>query len=97
MLRLERVRLQLGNFTLSHVSLKVGQGEYLVLVGPTGTGKTVLLETIAGLHHPCSGQIFLKGMDITHMPAEKRHLGVVYQDYALFPHLTVFDNIAFGL
>jgi len=97
LLRLERVRLQLGNFTLSHVSLKVGQGEYLVLVGPTGTGKTVLLETIAGLHHPCSGQIFLKGMDVTHMPAEKRHLGVVYQDYALFPHLTVFDNIAFGL
>ena len=97
MLRLDNVRLQLGNFTLSDVSLKVGQGEYLVLVGPTGTGKTVLLETIAGLHHPESGQIFLKGMDITHMPAEKRHLGVVYQDYALFPHLTVFDNIAFGL
>jgi len=97
LLKLENVHLQLGNFALSDVSLTVGQGEYLVLVGPTGTGKTVLLETIAGLHHPCSGQIFLKGMDITHMPAEKRHLGVVYQDYALFPHLTVFDNIAFGL
>ncbi len=97
MLRLEGVRLQLGNFTLSNVSMRVGKGEYLVLVGPTGTGKTVLLETIAGLHHPESGRIFLKGMDVTHMPAEKRHLGVVYQDYALFPHLTVFDNIAFGL
>ena len=97
MLRLENIRLQLGDFTLSDVSLRVGQGEYLVLVGPTGTGKTVLLETIAGLHHPESGRIFLKGMDITRMPAEKRHLGVVYQDYALFPHLTVFDNIAFGL
>ena len=97
MLRLEEISLKLGSFRLRNVSLEVRHGEYLVLLGPTGTGKTVLLETIAGLHSPEEGKIFLNSIDVTHFPPERRHLGVVYQDYALFPHLTVFSNIAFGL
>jgi len=97
LLRLEDISLNLGDFSLDRVSLEVRQGEYVVLLGPTGTGKTVLLETIAGINHPDSGTIYLKGSDVTHIPPEGRHLGVVYQDYALFPHLTVYANVAFGL
>jgi ABC-type Fe3+/spermidine/putrescine transport system ATPase subunit len=97
MLRLEDISLKLGEFRLREISLHVEPGTYLALLGPTGTGKTVLLETIAGVHKPGSGRIYIKGRDATHLAPEKRHLGIVYQDYALFPHLTVFQNIAFGL
>jgi molybdate transport system ATP-binding protein len=96
-LRLEDVCVRLGEFRLLEVSLHVKPGTYLALLGPTGTGKTVLLETIAGVHHPSRGRIHIRGQDATHLAPEKRHLGIVYQDYALFPHLTVFENIAFGL
>ncbi len=97
MLRLEDISLRLGEFRLREISLNVRPGNYLALLGPTGTGKTVLLETIAGIHKPGSGRIYINGRDITSLAPEKRHLGIVYQDYALFPHLTVFQNIAFGL
>jgi ABC-type Fe3+/spermidine/putrescine transport system ATPase subunit len=97
LLRLEDICVSLGQFRLREVSLHVQPGTYLALLGPTGTGKTVFLETIAGVHHPSSGRIFIRGEDATRLAPEKRHLGIVYQDYALFPHLTVFENIAFGL
>jgi ABC-type Fe3+/spermidine/putrescine transport system ATPase subunit len=97
LLRLEDICLKLGAFQLRKVSLEVRQGEYAVLLGPTGTGKTVLIETIAGIHRPDQGRIFLNNHDTTPLSPEARHLGVVYQDYALFPHLTVYGNIAFGL
>jgi len=97
LLRLADISLKLGDFSLRNISFDVKRGEYVVLLGPTGTGKTVLLETIAGLYHPDSGNIYLKDLDVTRFPPETRHLGVVYQDYALFPHLTVYANIAFGL
>ncbi len=97
MLRLENISLKLGRFALRRVNLNVRPGEYRVLLGPTGTGKTVLLETIAGLHRPAEGRILLDGREVTAVAPEDRHLGVVYQDYALFPHLSVFSNIAFGL
>jgi len=97
LLRLRDIRVTLGDFALNKISLHVKHGEYMVLLGPTGTGKTVLLETIAGMHHIESGNIFIHGRDATRLPPEKRNLGVVYQDYALFPHLTVRKNIAFGL
>jgi ABC-type Fe3+/spermidine/putrescine transport system ATPase subunit len=96
-LRLEEICLNLGAFQLQNISLHVRHGEYMVLLGPTGTGKTVLLEVIAGLRFPDEGKIFLNSQDAGSLSPEARHLGVVYQDYALFPHLTVYDNIAFGL
>ncbi|MGC8494930.1 MAG: ABC transporter ATP-binding protein, partial [Syntrophobacteraceae bacterium] len=97
MLRLEELSLKLGNFSLRDIDLRVEPGTYLALLGSTGTGKTVLLETIAGVHTPDRGRIYIKGQDATNLAPEKRRLGIVYQDYALFPHLTVFDNIGFGL
>lgn len=97
MFRLEGISLKLGTFQLRNISIHAKQGEYLVLLGSTGTGKTVLLETISGLHRPDRGKIFLKDQDVTNLPPEARNLGVVYQDYALFPHLTVYGNIAFGM
>ncbi len=97
MLRLQDIRVILGDFQLKDISLHVRNGEYMVLLGPTGTGKTVLLETIAGMYRIVRGSILVQGRDVTRLPPEKRNLGVVYQDYALFPHLTVRRNIAFGL
>jgi molybdate/tungstate transport system ATP-binding protein len=97
MLRVERLSIRLGEFDLRNISLEVREGEYFVLLGPTGTGKTVLVECIAGLHRPKSGRIFLNGRDITDLPPEERGIGYVPQDYALFPNLTAFENIAFGL
>lgn len=88
---------QLGDFQLTDINLSIRPGEYRILLGPTGTGKTVLLETLAGLHPVQSGQVYLQGKNITHTAPECRNMGIVYQDYALFPHLTVFENIAFGL
>lgn len=97
MLRVERLNIRLGEFDLRDISLEVCEGEYFVLLGPTGTGKTVLVECIAGLHRPHSGRIFLDGRDITDLPPEQRGIAYVPQDYALFPNLTAFENIAFGL
>lgn len=89
--------VDLEGFRLCEVNLDIPAGEYFVVLGPTGTGKTVLLETIAGLHRPHKGQIILDGEDITYAPPERRGISFVYQDYALFPHLNVAGNIAFGL
>lgn len=97
MLRVEHLSIRLGEFDLRDISLEVHKGEYFVLLGPTGTGKTVLVECIAGLHRPKSGRIFLNGRDITDLPPEERGIAYVPQDYALFPNLTAFENIAFGL
>lgn len=88
--------LDLGEFHLRGVNLEVFSGEYFVILGPTGAGKTVLLETIAGFHFPRRGCILINGEDITRVPPERRSIGFVYQDYALFPHLSVAENIAFG-
>ena len=97
MLRLDDISLQIGGFLLQSINLHIRRGEYRVILGPTGAGKTVLLETIAGLNRPHQGTVFLAGKNITATAPEKRHFGMVYQDYALFPHLSVFHNIAFSL
>ena len=80
-----------------NVSLQVHQGDILALVGANGAGKTTLLRTIAGFHAPDAGTLSLRGKDARALPPEKRGLGFVFQDLALFPHLTVADNVAFGL
>ena len=82
---------------LDNVSVTIGQGEFFTLLGPSGCGKTTLLRMIAGFESPTSGQILLNGQDITHLPPNKRPVNTVFQSYALFPHLTVAQNIAFGL
>ncbi|KQC05797.1 MAG: ABC transporter [Methanoculleus sp. SDB] len=97
MLRIENVSKDLGEFRLKNVSLDVKNGEYMVIIGPTGAGKTILLETVAGVYPPDSGNVLLLGNDITHQPPKDRNITMVYQDYMLFPHLTVGENIAFGL
>jgi len=94
---LENITYNLEDFSIREISLEIKKNEYFVLLGPTGAGKTLLLELIAGFHIPDEGRIILNGRDVTHMPPEKRQVGFVYQDYSLFPHMTVEDNISFGL
>ena len=82
---------------LVDVSLNVREGEFFTLLGPSGCGKTTLLRIIAGLELPDNGQVILGGRDITALPATKRQVNTVFQSYALFPHLSIFENVAFGL
>ncbi len=79
------------------LSLQVREGEFLTLLGPSGCGKTTTLRLVAGLLAPDLGSIIIGGQDVTRLPPERRQIGMVFQDYALFPHLTVAENIAFGL
>jgi len=79
------------------VHLDVAPGEFLTLLGPSGCGKTTTLRMIAGFEHPDAGRIRLGGQDVTGLPANQRNIGFVFQNYALFPHLSVFDNVAYGL
>jgi len=97
MLRIESLSITLGEFSVRDVSLEIHSDEYFIILGPTGAGKTILLETIAGIHVPHNGRIFLDGEEITAREPRERNIGMVYQDYMLFPHLTVEENIAFGL
>ena len=91
------VSLRLGEFAVHDVSLDVQQGEYFVLLGPTGAGKTVVLECVAGLHRPEKGDVYVDGERVNEAPPELRGMGYLPQDYALFPHLTVAQNIGFGM
>jgi molybdopterin-binding protein len=86
-----------GAFQLRDVSFTLEEGEYFVILGPTGAGKTLILETIAGFYTPDSGEILLRGKECSDVMPEHRDVGFVYQDYALFPHMTVEENIRFGL
>ena len=82
---------------VDHVSLEIEPGEIFFLLGPSGCGKTTLLRTIAGFHEVDSGRIFIGGRDVTSLPPHKRDTGMVFQSYALWPHMTVAENVAFGL
>ncbi|MDD3641872.1 MAG: ATP-binding cassette domain-containing protein [Candidatus Krumholzibacteria bacterium] len=96
MLEVDGLSKRLGDFSMRDVSFEVGAGEYFVLLGASGTGKTVLLETLTGIISPDSGRVVLRGRDITRIPPQRRSLGVVFQDQVLFPHLSVRGNIAYG-
>jgi molybdopterin-binding protein len=89
--------VDLGDFVLRGANLDIAAGEYFVILGPTGAGKTVLLESMAGLYPLKRGRIWLGGQEVTGLQPEKRGISIVYQDQMLFPHLTVRDNIIFGL
>lgn len=86
-----------GKAVISDLSLTINHGEFLTLLGPSGCGKTTILRLIAGLETVDTGAIILDNHDITQVPAEQRYINTVFQSYALFPHMTVFDNVAFGL
>ncbi|MCW4015063.1 MAG: ATP-binding cassette domain-containing protein [Candidatus Bathyarchaeota archaeon] len=96
-LELENISKTWQGFELKNIELKAETGDYFIILGPTGAGKTLLLETIMGFHHPDNGKIVLDGLDITRAPPEKRHIGYVSQNCVLFPHLNVRQNIEFGL
>jgi ABC-type Fe3+/spermidine/putrescine transport system ATPase subunit len=97
MIALEDLSVTIGAFWLNRISLHAGDGEYFVLLGPSGAGKTVLLEVIAGLRAPDSGKVTVNLKDMAGVKPEHRGIALVYQDYSLFPHLTVAENIAYGM
>lgn len=82
---------------LKNVSFEIEEGKFYTLLGPSGCGKTTILRMIAGFSEPTEGDIYFEGRRINNVPANKRQVNTVFQDYALFPHMDVYDNIAFGL
>lgn len=97
-IELKGVSKSYGDYqALQETSLQIQNGEFITLLGPSGCGKTTMLRLISGLEKPDTGKIFINGVDATNFPPEKRHMNMVFQSYALFPHMTVYDNVAFGL
>jgi len=98
MLEIQELRSTFGTIcALDDVSLKVAEAEFVCVLGPSGCGKSTLLNSIAGFIRPASGRILIDGSIASHLPPNKRPTAMVFQSYALFPHMTVFDNVAFGL
>lgn len=98
MIELKDIVVKFGDFEALHnINVEVREGEFFTFLGPSGCGKTTTLRTITGFIEPVSGTVSVKGEDITHVPIEKRNIGIVFQSYALFPSMTVYNNIAFGL
>ncbi len=92
------IRLSYGkNEVLKDISLTIEPGEFFALLGPSGSGKSTLLRLVAGFNQQSSGQLLVDGKDISSVPTHKRNIGMVFQSYALWPHMTVWDNVAFGL
>lgn len=98
MIRLNDIVVKFGDFTALHsINVHVKEGEFFTFLGPSGCGKTTTLRTLTGFIEPAAGTVVVKGKDITHVPIEERNIGIVFQSYALFPTMTVYENIAFGL
>ena len=98
MIELKNIVVKFGDFTALHnINVEVKEGEFFTFLGPSGCGKTTTLRTITGFIEPVEGTVMVNDRDITHVPIEKRNIGIVFQSYALFPTMTVYDNIAFGL
>ena len=98
MIELKNIVVKFGDFEALHnINVEVREGEFFTFLGPSGCGKTTTLRTITGFIEPVEGLVYVNNVDITHVPIEKRNIGIVFQSYALFPTMTVYDNIAFGL
>ena len=98
MIKLDNIVVKFGDFTALHdINIEVKEGEFFTFLGPSGCGKTTTLRTLTGFIEPYEGRVYVRGEDITDVPIEKRNIGIVFQSYALFPTMTVYDNIAFGL
>ena len=97
MIRTEEISFHIGTFKLQRLSINIVKGEYFILLGPPGSGKTIFLECLCGLKRISSGQIYIDGHNVTNLEPRTRGIGYVPQDYALFPHLSVEQNIAFGI
>lgn len=98
MIRYENVEVSFGDHkAIPNLNLEVQQGEFFTLLGPSGCGKTTALRTLAGFIEPTKGEIYIDGKTATRLPSEKRRVGMVFQNYALFPSMSVWENIAFGL
>ena len=98
MINLTDIEVKFGDFTaLQNINIHVKEGQFYTFLGPSGCGKTTTLRTITGFITPSKGRVVVKGKDITDMPVEKRNIGMVFQNYALFPTMSVYENIAFGL
>lgn len=98
MIEFKNIEIKYGNFIAMHnLNLTINDGEFFTFLGPSGCGKTTTLRSLVGLIQPSAGQIIVDGEDITALPAEKRKIGMVFQSYALFPTMTVYENIAYGL
>jgi molybdate/tungstate transport system ATP-binding protein len=97
MIDVKDLLIKFPGFALQDINLSIPDGEFFMLIGPTGAGKTLVLEAIAGIVPITSGHIFVKGKEITRLPPEQRGTSIVYQDYSLFPHLSVLKNITYGL
>ncbi len=98
MIKLNNIVVKFGDFVALHdINVHVKEGEFFTFLGPSGCGKTTTLRTITGFIEPASGTVVVKDRDITHVPIEDRNIGIVFQSYALFPTMTVYDNIEFGL
>ena len=98
MIRLNDIVVKFGDFTALHgINVHVKEGDFFTFLGPSGCGKTTTLRTLTGFIEPAEGTVIVGGKDITHVPIEDRNIGIVFQSYALFPTMTVYDNIAFGL
>ena len=97
MISIQDYSVSLGDFRLKNINLEIERGEIFALIGRTGSGKSVLLESMAGFYSCYSGHILYDGVSVSSIPLEKRKIGFVYQDYCLFPHMTVLANVEFGL
>jgi spermidine/putrescine transport system ATP-binding protein len=98
MVELRRVSKKFGSFTaLEEVSFDIAEGEFMTFLGPSGCGKTTCLRLISGFENPSTGEVFIAGKNVTHDPPYRRSVNQVFQSYALFPHLSVYENISFGL
>lgn len=98
MIRLNNIVVKFGDFiALDNISVHIKEGEFFTFLGPSGCGKTTTLRTLTGFVEPVQGTVVVAGKNITHVPIEERNIGMVFQSYALFPTMTVYDNIAFGL